>query len=411
MGQNANYGMTFATSAFNFILQEISNAIAHKRNVKTAKEFMALENQYLRGNMDYQNQMNINNFNQFESPAAQRRLLTEAGYNPMLAQNNFSGNIGTASASAPHQNSPQVAPTQVLPINLAQDYMTLKSMKLGLERQKLENEKLREDIINTRTDTNYKNNEIDINNEMLPYNQAYLMSQTEINKLEQQLRGLQIKSVDSALQRQIVEDTLTSFKVSSELDYYYKKNPGLYETILETQTNLFLGQLKKQNLENELTESQIAKINADVQTVLLQNKVTKAEVDAYVKWFESRTEEEKEQIIKAKNNLMSEEGSYYSSDQVEVMIHKAYQEVDKTEKDRRYEMDKTEKDRRFESDQEERDRRFVLDATLGTVNAACNVANSISQFLPTNIIKNAVGTNSKTGSTVNYRSTTSKRKG
>ena len=194
MGQNnGGYGMTFATSAFNFILQEISNAIAHKRNVKTAKEFMALENQYLRGNMDYQNQMNINNFNQFESPAAQRRLLTEAGYNPMLAQNNFSGNIGTASASAPHQSSPQVAPTQVLPINLAQDYMTLKSMKLNIERQKLENEKLREDIINTRTDTNYKNNEIDINNSMLPINQAYLMSQTDINKLEQQLRGLQIK--------------------------------------------------------------------------------------------------------------------------------------------------------------------------------------------------------------------------
>ena len=80
MGQNANYGMTFATSAFNFILQEISNAISHKRNVKTAKEFMALENQYLRGNMDYQNQMNINNYNQFESPSAQRRLLTEAGF-------------------------------------------------------------------------------------------------------------------------------------------------------------------------------------------------------------------------------------------------------------------------------------------------------------------------------------------
>ena len=410
MGQNANYGMTFATSAFNFILQEISNAIAHKRNVKTAKEFMALENQYLRGNMDYQNQMNINNFNQFESPAAQRRLLTEAGYNPMLAQNNFSGNIGTASASAPHQNSPQVAPTQVLPINLAQDYMTLKSMKLGLERQKLENEKLREDIINTRTDTNYKNNEIDINNSMLPFNQAFLMNQTEVYKLEQQLKGLQIKSVDSALQRQIVEDTLTSFKVSSELDYYYKKNPGLYETILETQTNLFLGQLKKQNLENELTESQIAKINADVQTVLLQNKVTKAEVDAYVKWFESCTPAEKEQIVKAKNDIMSEEGSYYSSDQVDVMIHKAYQQVDETEKERRYNLDKTEKDRRFESDQQERDRRFVLDATLGTVNAACNVANSISNFLPTNIIKNAVSTNSK-GATNTYTTKTSKRKG
>lgn len=410
MGQGANYGMTFATSAFNFILQEISNAISHKRNVKTAKEFMALENSYLRGNMDYQNQMNINNYNQFESPAAQRRLLTEAGYNPMLAQNNFSGNIGTASAAAPHQSAPQRNPTQVLPFDLAQDYMSLKSMKLGLEKQRLENEELRVNIENIKSNTNRNNNEIDINNSMLPYNQAYLMSQTEINKLEQQLRGLQIKSVDSALQRQIQEDTLTIFKVSSEYEYYYKKNPGLYDTILETQTNLFLGELKKQELENNLTEAQISKINADVQTVLLQNKVTKVETDAYVKWFESRTPEEKEQIIKAKNDIMSEEGSYYTSDQVEVMIHKAYQEVDKTEKDRRYELDKTEKDRRYESDQEERDRRFILDTTLGTVNAACNVANSISNFLPTNIIKSAVTTNSK-GSTVTSTSKTSARKG
>lgn len=410
MGQNANFGMTFATSAFNFILQEISNAIAHNRNKKTAKEFMALENQYLRGNMDYQNQMNINNFNQFESPAAQRRLLTEAGYNPMLAQNNFSGNIGTASASAPHQAAPQVAPTQVLPINLAQDYMTLKSMKLNLERQKLENDLLKEDILNKRTDTNYKNNDMNIDNAMLPFNQAFMMSQTEVYKLEQQLKGLQIKSVDSALQRQIVEDTLTSFKVSSELDYYYNKNPHLYQTLLEAQTNLLLGQLKQQNLQNELTEGQIAKINADIQTVLLQNRITKADGDAYLKWFEGLTSEEKEQVIKAKNNIMSEEGNYYNSQQVEVMIHKAYQEVDKTEKDRRYELDKNEKDRRYNLDKEEKDRRFVMDATLGTVNAACNVANSISNFLPTNVIKNAVTTNSK-GNTITSTSHTSTRKG
>lgn len=409
MGQTANFGMTLGTSAFNFILQEISNAIAHKRNVKTAKEFMALENQYLRSNMDYQNQMNINNFNQFESPAAQRRLLTEAGYNPMLAQNNFSGNIGTASASAPHQSAPQVNPTQVLPIDLAADYMSLKSMKLGLERQKLENEELRVNIDNIRTDTNYKNNEIDINNSMLPYNQAYLMSQTEINKLEGQLRELQIKSVDSALQKQIYNDTLDIFKISQEMDYYYK-NPQLYQTILDTQTNLLIKQLEQQDLQNKLTQAQISKINADIQTVLLQNKVLKSDVDAYTEWFEGLTPEEKEQVTKAKNNIMSHEGSYYSSQQVEVMIHKAYQEVDEEEKDRRYNLDKTEKDRRYEMDKEEKDRRFVMDAALGTVNAACNVANSISNFLPTNIVKNFVSTNSK-GSTKTSTTTTSKRKG
>ncbi len=410
MGQAGNFGFGLLSSGINWAFQEISNAIAHNRNKKTAKEFMALENQYLRSNMDYQNQMNINNYNQFESPAAQRRLLTEAGYNPMLAQNNFSGNIGTASASAPHQSAPQVNPSQVLPFNIASDYMTLKSMNLGLERQRLENEKLREDIINTRTDTNVKNNDMNINNAMLPLNQAFMMSQTEVYKLEQQLKDLQIKSVDSALQKQIQEDTLTTFKVSSELNYYYNKNPHLYETILDTQTNLLLGQLKQQNLQNDLTESQISKINADTQTVLLQNKVTKADVDAYTEWFKGLSDEEKEQVIKAKNDIMSEDGSYYSSDQVEVMIHKAYQQVDKTEKDRRFELDKTEKDRRFELDKEEKDRRFVMDAALGTVNAACNVANSISQFLPTNIIKNAISTNSK-GNTVTSTIKTSASKG
>lgn len=395
MGQGGGYGMTFLTSAFNFALQEISNAISHNRNKKTAKEFMALENQYLRGNMDYQNQMNIDNYNQFQSPAAQRRQLTEAGYNPMLAQNSFNGTVGTASGSAPHQSAPQTNPTQVLPFDLAQDYMTLKSMKLQIEKQKLENEKLRVDIDNTRTGTNKIKNDIIIDNSMLPINQAFMMSQTDINKLEYQLKGLQIQSVDSALQRQILNDTLAMFKDSQEIEYY-NKNPQLYQTILDTQTNLLLGQLKQQNLQNQLTQSQIAKLNADIQTVLLQNKVTKADTDAYLEWFNSRTPEEKEQITKAKNNIMSQNGNYYSSQQVEVMIHKAAQEFDVTEKDRR-----------FTLDEKEKNRRFAMDCTLGTINAACNVANAISNFLPTNIVKNAVTTNSKTGSTITSTTSTS----
>ena len=162
----------------------------------------------------------------------------------MLAQNNFSGNVGTASASAPHQSSPQTNPTQVLPFDLAQDYMTLKSMKLQIEKQKLENEKLRVDIDNTRTGTNKIINDMGIDNAMLPINQAFMMSQTDINKLEYKLKELQIQSVDSSVQRQILDDTLEMFKISQEMEYY-NKNPQLYQTILDTQTNLLLGQLKQ----------------------------------------------------------------------------------------------------------------------------------------------------------------------
>lgn len=395
MGQGGGYGMTFLTSAFNFALQEISNAISRGRNKKIAKEFMALENSYLRSNMNYQNQMNIDNYNQFQSPVAQKRQLIEAGYNPMLAQNSFNGTIGSASASAPHQSAPQTNPTQVLPFDLAQDYMTLKSMKLQIEKQKLENEKLRVDIDNTRTGTNKIKNDIIIDNSMLPINQAFMMSQTDINKLEYQLKGLQIQSVDSSLQRQILSDTLAMFKDSQEIEYY-NKNPQLYQTILDTQTNLLLGQLKQQNLQNQLTQSQITKLNADIQTVLLQNKITKADADAYLEWFNGLTPEEKEQVTKAKNNIMSQNGNYYSTQQVEVLIHKAAQEFDVTEKNRR-----------FNFDVKEKNRRFVMDCTLGTINAACNVANAISNFLPTNIVKNAVTTNSKTGSTITSTTSTS----
>ena len=150
MGQSSNFGFGLLSSVINWGLQEASNAISHNRNKKTAKEFMALENQYLRGNMDYQNQMNIANYNQFESPAAQRRLLTEAGFNPMLAQNNFSGSVGSASASAPHQSAPQTSPTQIQPFALAENYMSLKSMKLQLKNQELQNEQLQVNIDNSR---------------------------------------------------------------------------------------------------------------------------------------------------------------------------------------------------------------------------------------------------------------------
>lgn len=322
MGQNGGYGMTFLTSAFNFALQEISNAISHNRNKKTAKEFMALENQYLRSNMDYQNQMNINNYNQFESPAAQRRLLTEAGYNPMLAQNNFSGNIGTASASAPHQAAPQRNATQVLPIDLAADYMSLKSMKLGLEKQKLENEELRVNIENIKSNTNKNNSDVNIANQMLPLNKQILQGTIDMNELDKQLKSIEIQSVDSSLQKQILYDTLDMFKASETMSYY-NDNPTVYRKVLDAQTNILLAELENKKLTNKLTKQQIAKLNADTQTVLMQNKVIQRDTDAYVAWFDGLTPEEKEQVTKAKQNLIDEYGEYFSTQQIETMLHRS----------------------------------------------------------------------------------------
>ena len=321
MGQNANYGMTFATSAFNFILQEISNAISHNRNKKTAKEFMALENQYLRSNMDYQNQMNINNYNQFESPAAQRRLLTEAGYNPMLAQNNFSGNIGTASGSAPHQSAPQQSPTQVLPFDLAQDYMSLKSMKLGLEKQKLENEQLRVNIENIKSNTNKNEFDIDSNKQLLPLQKQILQGTIDMNELDKQLKSIEVQSVDSSLQKQILYDTLDMFKASETMSYY-NDNPTVYRKVLDAQTNILLAELENKKLLNKLTKEQIAKLNADTQTVLMQNKVTQRDTDAYVQWFDSLNDEEKKQVTEVKQALVKEYGRYYTTQQIETMLHR-----------------------------------------------------------------------------------------
>lgn len=352
------YGTGLFSSLINWGFQEASNAISHNRNKKTAKEFMALENQYLRGNMDYQNQMNINNYNQFESPSAQRRQLIEAGFNPMLAQNNFGGTIGSASASAPHQSAPQQSPTQIQPFELAENYMSLKSMKLQLKNQELQNEQLQVNIDNTRKDTEKKESEINTSNVMLSLQEKIASGQIDINELDKQLRSIQIRSVDSATQRQILDDTLQMFKTSEEMSYY-NDNPQAYRTILDTQTNLLLQELKSKDLYNKLTNQEIAKLNAEIQTILLQNKVTEADTKAYTDWFDKLTAEEKKQVVEAKNNLMTNYGKYYTTQQIETLIHKGY----------------------YFFDQKEKDRRFAMDCTLGTINAACNVGKTVSSFL------------------------------
>lgn len=353
-----NFGFGLLSSLANWGLQEASNAISHNRNKKTAKEFMALENQYLRGNMDYQNQMNINNYNQFESPVAQRRLLTEAGYNPMLAQNSFTGSVGSASASAPHQSAPQTSPTQIQPFELAENYMSLKSMKLQLKNQELQNEQLQVNIDNSRKDIEKKDSEINTSNILVPLQEKLLSGQIDANKLDNDLKALQIRSVDSSLQKQILDDTLQMFKLSEEMSYY-NDNPQVYRSILDTQTNLLLNELKSKDLYNKLTNSQIAKLNAEIQSILLQNQVTEADTKAYKEWFDNLTADEKKQVTEAKQNLMTNYGKYYTTQQIETLIHKGY----------------------YFFDQKEKDRRFAMDCTLGTINAACNVGKTVSSFL------------------------------
>lgn len=354
----SNFGFGLLSSAINWGFQEASNAIAHNRNKKTAKEFMALENQYLRGNMDYQNKMNIANYNQFESPAAQRRQLIEAGYNPMLAQNNFGGTIGSSSASAPHQSAPQQSPTQIQPFDLVNDFMTLKSMKLQLKNQELQNEQLQVNIDNSRKDIEKKDSEITASNVMLSLQEKLVSGQIDATKLDNELKSIQIRSVDSATQKQILDDTLQMFKISEEMSYY-NDNPEVYRTILDTQTNLLVNELKSKDLYNKLTNQQIAKLNADIQTILLQNKVTEADTEAYINWYKGLTDAEKKQVTEAKQDLMTNFGKYYTTQQIETLIHKGYYFFEKFEKDRR----------------------FILDTTLGTINAACNVGKSVSSFL------------------------------
>lgn len=353
-----NFGYGLLSSVVNWGLQEASNAISHKRNKKTAKEFMQLEDAYYKDNQRIANNMQRKNFMDFESVQGKKQQLLDAGFNPMLASMAPSGGVGTASATAPHQSAPQTSPSQISPFELTADYMTLKSMKLDIERKKLENEELRTNIDNTRKDTAKKESDINSNNILLPLQEKLLSGQIDATKLENDLRGLQIKSVDSSVQKQILEDTLNIYKISEEMSYY-NDNPQVYKTILDTQTNLLINELKSKDLFNQLTTSQIAKLNAEIQSILLQNKVTEADTKAYMDWYNGLTSEEKTQVTEAKNNLMKNYGTYYTTQQIETLIHKGY----------------------YFFDQKEKNRRFILDTTLGTVNAACNVGKTVSSFL------------------------------
>ena len=353
-----NYGYGLLSSVVNWGLQEASNAISHKRNKKTAKEFMQLEDAYYKENQRISNQMNRQNYMDFESVQGKKQQLLDAGFNPMLASISPSGGVGTASASAPHQSAPQTSPSQISLFEITADFMTLKSMKLDIERKQLENEELRTNIDNTRKDTAKKESDINSNNILLPLQEKLLSGQIDANKLDRDLKDLQIKSVDSSLQKQILEDTLAIYKVSEEISYF-NDNPQVYRSILDTQTNLLINELKSKELFNKLTSSQIAKLNADIQTILLQNKVTEADTQAYINWFNSLSPEEKSQVTEAKNNLMKNYGTYYTTQQIETLIHKGY----------------------FFFEQKEKNRRFILDTTLGTVDAACNVGKTVSSFL------------------------------
>ena len=325
----SNYGFGLLSTAINWGLQEASNAISHSRNKKTAKEFMQLEDAYYKDNLQLQNQMNRKNYMDFESVQGKKQQLLDAGFNPMLASISPSGGVGTASASAPHQSAPQTSPTNISPFDITADFMTLKSMKLDIERKQLENEELRTNIKNTATNTRKTESDIIYGEESKPYNLAILANTVESGNLENQLKSLQVRSVDSSVQKQILEDTIAIFKSSEEIKYY-NDNKQAYYQILETQTNLFLNQLKQSDLNLKLTNAQIAKLNAETSRIILDKDITKEDRDRFNDFYKGLSAKEKEEYQKAVNNLVDYNGDIVSKEQAEIFLHQAMQDANIT---------------------------------------------------------------------------------
>lgn len=313
----------------NWGFQEISNAISHKRNVKTAKEFMKLEDAYYKDNLRLSNEMNRKNYMDFESVQGKKQQLLDAGFNPMLASMAPTGGVGTASASSPHQTAPQTSPSNISPLDITADFMTLKSMKLDIERKQLENEELRTNIKNTATNTRKTEGDIRYSEESNPLNLKILANAVESGNLDNTLKTLQVRSVDSTLQRQILDDTIAIFKSSEEISYY-NDNKQAYRQILETQTNLFLNQLKQSDLNLKLTNAQIAKLNAETSRIILDNNITSVDRDRFNEFYKTLTAKEKEEYQKAVNNLVDYNGDIVSKEQAEIFLHQTMQDANIT---------------------------------------------------------------------------------
>lgn len=303
----------------NWGFQEASNAISHKRNVKTAKEFMKLEDAYYKDNLRLSNEMNRKNYMDFESVQAKKQQLLDAGFNPMLASISPTGGVGTASASSPHQSAPQTSPSNISPLDITADFMTLKSMKLDIERKQLENEELRTNIKNIKTNTRKTEGDIRYSEDSNPLNLKILANNVESGNLENKLKALQVQSVDSTLQRQILDDTLAIFKTSEEMSYY-NDNPDKYRLILETQTNLLLAELRQKNLDSKLTKAQLVKLNAETTRIIFDNNVTKEDRDRFNNWYTALRPEDQFQVQQARANVIKYHGDIISKDQFDSLI-------------------------------------------------------------------------------------------
>ena len=325
----SNYGLGLFSSLINWGLQEASNAISHKRNVKTAKEFMKLEDSYYKDNLRLSNEMNRKNYMDFESVQGKKQQLLDAGFNPMLASMAPSGGVGTASASSPHQSAPQTSSSHISPFEITADYMTLKSMKLDIERKQLENEELRTNIKNTATNTRKTEGDIHFSEQSNPINLQILANAVESGNLDNKLKNLQVRSVDSSVQRQILDDTIAIFKSSEEISYY-NDNKHAYRQILETQTNLFLNELKQSDLNLKLTNAQIAKVNAETSRIILDKNITKEDRDRFNEFYKGLTAKEKEEYQKAVNNLVDYYGDIVSKEQAELFLHQTMQDANIT---------------------------------------------------------------------------------
>lgn len=101
-----------ATSFLGGIFGNVAQHEANRTNLRIAQETNALNHQMMKEQMDYNTDM-WNKTNLYNTPANQRKLLEEAGYNPVL----FSGNNTNASNISSPTANPAVTGAPMQPVN------------------------------------------------------------------------------------------------------------------------------------------------------------------------------------------------------------------------------------------------------------------------------------------------------
>lgn len=134
------------------LFNAFSQRSANRQNKQMMYEQMEWSEQQAAKQMNWQRDM-WNAQNAYNTPAAQRKRLEDAGINPYLAMGNISTGTATSSpsgAQASLPSAPTVQPIQLSPMEMLQG---VASMQM-LQRQGLENQALKEDIRAKRRENN-----------------------------------------------------------------------------------------------------------------------------------------------------------------------------------------------------------------------------------------------------------------